>query len=114
GPHRPRGVQFILQLVFVREAIEARTGRLVSGRNNDQNGEPPLAVIVQLPTTTEDAFAVLPQNADRQRYPDVSNDRLRWRFQALSRGCPERSWPVARPDLWRVGWFQRYERSQIR
>src|SRR5215472_16837313 len=34
---------------------------MVGGRLNDQDGAPP-AVIIQLPATAEDAFAVLPQD----------------------------------------------------
>src|SRR5215468_9238720 len=47
--------------MFVSEAIEGRAGGVVGGRLNDQDGAPP-AVIIQLPATAEDAFAVLPQD----------------------------------------------------
>ena len=60
-PRRPRLVELILEFVFMRESIEARAGRLVGGRQNDQHGAP-VAIIVQAPPFSEDAFAVLPQN----------------------------------------------------
>src|SRR6516162_6805162 len=47
--------------MFVSEAIEGRAGGVVGGRLNDQDGAPP-AVIIQLPATADDAFAVLPQH----------------------------------------------------
>src|SRR6516165_5515016 len=47
--------------MFVSEAIEGRARGMVGGRLNDQDGAPP-AVIIQLPATVHDAFAVLPQD----------------------------------------------------
>src|SRR5215470_12822722 len=47
--------------MFVSEAIEGRAGGMVGRRLNDQDGAPP-AVIIQLPATADDAFAVLPQD----------------------------------------------------
>ena len=58
--HRPCAVELILELVFVGEMIEARAGRLVGGRHNEQHGA--LAVIVQSPAAAKDALAVLPQD----------------------------------------------------
>jgi hypothetical protein len=48
-------------MVFMGEAIEARTRRMLRGGKNDQHGAP-LAIIVQSPAMAEDAFAVLPQD----------------------------------------------------
>src|SRR5262245_58203819 len=55
-----RPVELILELVFVRKAIEVRAGRLVGDRHDEQHGA--LAVIVQSPAAAKDAFAVLPQD----------------------------------------------------
>ena len=57
----PRAIEFVVQLVFVREAIEGRTRRVVGGRSNERHGATP-AVIVESPAAMKDAFAVLPEN----------------------------------------------------
>src|SRR5262249_8028923 len=75
--HRPGAVELILEFVFVGEVIEARAGRLLGGRHNEQHGA--LAVIVQLPSAAEDAFAILPQDlraAVRIVYTSVDHRQL--------------------------------------
>ena len=60
-PHRPRGVQLVLQSVLVSEPIEARARRVRSDGQNDQHSAPP-AISADAPPSAEDTLAILPQN----------------------------------------------------
>ena len=62
-PHRPRGVQLILQAVFVSESIEAGGCRMLRGRQYDEHRVP---VTIDAPAVSpaEDAVAVLPQDRE--------------------------------------------------
>jgi hypothetical protein len=63
--HRPRIVQMVLQRVFVSEAIEAVTGRVLRSGEHNQH-RVPVAVVAIAPSPAEDTIAVLP------RYPEAT------------------------------------------
>ena len=62
-PCGPGTVQVVPQAVFVREALEAGGGQMRRGRPHGQN-RLAHAVGVEAPSTTENPFAVLPQNLE--------------------------------------------------
>ena len=76
-PRRPCGVEFLLQFVFVREALDDRRKRMLRGGQHGQRRAAALAV--RAPSAAEDAVAVLPKDLD---IPDPVSIKSKGRVQS--------------------------------
>jgi len=62
-PHRPRALEVVFQPKLVSETIEEGGRRMLSCRQHHENGAL-VAGVIRAPTSTENAFAVVPQNVE--------------------------------------------------
>ena len=73
--YRPCPIKFVLQSIFVREAIEGGRCRMFPGRKHGQHGGA-ITVVGVASASAEDAFAVLPQ--DLEVAVPICTEQTRW------------------------------------